>query len=424
MNMNRRFYCAVGVASGVFLLGGGVAEAAATAHEADRNIDPKATRVLPTDIFTATGGQHRLAASIGTLVERADNRTPGHGEAEIQPITESLSNKGMSGAETSPGSHLTNNAGAGRTELLPGLGGARLGGTDLLGGLLGGLPVGNLLGQLTGEGSPLGQLLGGGPLGALAGLTKGPTDAGNPSGEVAANSPTGHDSAGRGDDTAWRQARPGGDSPVGEAGNVTDPALGGAAANPAGRPATLNQPATYQVDGDAAARGNAVQEAPVPRPYNSGDGPVESQSVAGGNPLVDGMFGPDGPIGPMEILGGDTLADLPVVGDLLGRGLSLDTISNIPAIGDAMNQLWTQDAGKTAPALGNLRRSVTRAEQPLAPYGATAESSLGHVAEHRELARQATDKAKVAPELLTMFGPDTLGIQALSGIIQQLPPAG
>jgi hypothetical protein len=143
MNMNRRFYCAVSVASGVFLLGGGVAQAAATPLETGREMDPMAMRGLPTDIFTPTRGQYRLAAPMGTLTERADNRTPGHEQAQIRPDLESLS-------------PVTNNAGAGRTEgLIPGLGGNN---ADALLGLLGGLPGGGLVSNLTGAGSPLGQL--------------------------------------------------------------------------------------------------------------------------------------------------------------------------------------------------------------------------------------------------------------------------
>lgn len=383
MNMNRRFYCVVGVASGLVLLGGGVAQAAATADEADRNIDPRATSGLPTDIFTRTEAQHHIAVSSGTGVGRADSMTPS---------IESSS----------------------RAELLPGLGGNI--GADGLMGLLGTLPGGSVIGKLTGEGGPLGQLFGGGPLGSLLGAKKTPANNGQP-GAANPNGPKTQRPAPGGDANGWHQGGPDGESPTGAMDmNAADPAWNGPAANPPRRPATANRPvAPHANDDTAAAPGGILGEGPTPGAGTDATGiPEKEQAPAGGIPLVGSIFGPEGPLGSVQILGGQTLKGVPIVGELLGGGLSLDKLS-VPAISEVVNQI--DDSDKSSPALGQLATVGKLGRMLLGGESATVPAEAAG-------ARQSIDKTKVTPELLPLFGHDDLGAQDLGGIIYELPTAG
>jgi hypothetical protein len=176
------------------------------------------------------------------------------------------------------------------------------------------------------------------------------------------------------------------------------------------------------MDDAVGARGNVAQEGPAPNASDSGDGLVERQPAAGGNPLTGGMLGPLGKLSSVQILGGDTMVGLPIVGDLIGDGLSLNTLNALPVISDVVNQIGAQEGGKPSPALGhlatvgNLGRMLLGAESTSAPTESAA--APGALVQH------ATDKAKVTPELMPLFGPDVLGTQELSGVIYQLPLAG
>lgn len=355
--MNRRFYCVVGVASGLVLLGGGVAQARATPDEADRNID------------------------------------------------------------------LSADAGAGRTELLSGLGGLGGGGGGGNGaggallGLLGGLPGGSLLGKLTTDGGPLGQLFGDGPLGnLLAGPQKAPANNSGQIGPVTGNSPRFQVPAAAGDDLSSRRlVGPVGEEPIDATGtHMADPAMSGVAAN-APRRSDYDAATPGDAAGETPAHGDAAAETPGHSALSGGDGLVTTESALGANPLAGGILGPYGPLHRVDILGGESLTGLPIVGDLLGGGLSLDTLG-IPAITGVANQIKGQGDGKASPlghlgTVGNLSRMLLGGE----PASERTEAAN---------TQHAIDKTKVTPELLPLFGPDALGTQELGGIIYQLPSAG
>ncbi len=309
--MNRQLFCAVGVASGVFLLASGVAEAA-PADEADRNIAPKAS-----------------------------------------------------------------DAGAGRTELLPGFFGGK-DSADGLADLLKGLPGGPVLRNFMDSDGPLGNLIGGdGPVGSfMAGFS------------------------GDSDDDGDRRSR---------AATVDSPQI----EYPGARD-------DYLMDWRQAV----AQEEPVHDTSDGEETRVERRIVAYGKPLVGGLFGP---IGRMEILGVDTLRGVPVLGDLLADGLSLNTLSGMPPVTDVVEPVLNQDPGKASPPVLGSLPTVGKLGQTLLG-GETAsqptEAAIAPLSNRRALAPRATDKAKVTPSLVTLLGWDAVGTHALNDMIYQLPFVG
>ncbi len=232
--MNKWFYRAVGavgVASGVMLLGNGVAHAEGFA-EAKPTADPQAMRGLVADLFSPTGGLHDLGLSLDTPDARlsaglvADGPlaiTRGAGNVGITAHAPGIQDISLAGklprlSDVAPRTNLLSSAtslltGAtaesGRAEALP-LPGLDMLSSGPLGGLLGGTPGGSPIaglsngplgglangligadgngtvggltsGLLGGDASPLGGLTGGltagdkagSPLDALGGLTGG-----------------------------------------------------------------------------------------------------------------------------------------------------------------------------------------------------------------------------------------------------------
>ncbi|GAA1647850.1 hypothetical protein [Catellatospora bangladeshensis] len=229
--MNKWFYRAVGavgVASGVMLLGNGVAHAEGNAS-AKPTADPQAMRGLVADLFSPTGGLHDLGLSLDTPDTRVSaglvadgplSITRGAGNVGITAHAPGIQDISLAGklprlSDMAPRTNLLSSATSlltgvtaetGRVEALP-LPGLDMLSSGPLGGLLGGTPGGSPIaglsngplgglanglvgadgngtvggltsGLLGGDASPLGGLTGGltggdSPLGALGGLTGG-----------------------------------------------------------------------------------------------------------------------------------------------------------------------------------------------------------------------------------------------------------
>lgn len=339
--MNKWFYRTVGVASGVMLLGSGVAHAE-TVNEAKSTADPIAMRGLVADLLSPTGGLQHLGLSIDTT------------ETNLLP-------------------ELT-----GRDEGLP-LGGL----TGLTGGLLGGEAGGPLGGLLSGKsGGPLtgltGGLLGGdagGPLGALSGLT------GSLSSGVLTDGPNRN---------GLTDGQTGG---LAGAGNV---ALAGTSVDDSDQQAVMLDPALSRQLGDARSqlipaliadaisRHNAGESTPEPGMFVDPSLLADEATTTEGLPIVDklpllgGLLGNGGPLDQFLIVG-DLARNLPVVGSLSnGQGLSLDTVTNLPIAGTLLNQGLVKGGNPansvpivgSLPVAGDLLNGLTSALPNALPTGA------------------------------------------------------
>ncbi|MEV0458351.1 hypothetical protein [Catellatospora methionotrophica] len=188
--MNKWFYRAVGavgVASGVMLLGNGVAHAE-TVTEAQPTADLQAMRGLVADLFSPTGGLHDLGLSLDMTDTRLNaglradgplSITRGTGDLGLTAYAPGMQNISLTGKAPAltralPDTGLLN----GTTGLLKGApkeeGG--LPGLDNVTGVLSSGPLGGLLGGQPG-GSPL-DGLSSGPLGGLTGGLTGGADGG------------------------------------------------------------------------------------------------------------------------------------------------------------------------------------------------------------------------------------------------------
>ncbi|MDI1466269.1 hypothetical protein QEZ54_35360 [Catellatospora sp. KI3] len=420
--MNKWFYRAVGavgVASGVMLLGSGVAHAE-TATEAKPTADLQAMRGLVADLLSPTAGLGDLGLSLDTPQARVDagllpdgpvSITHGNGSLGltahapgVQDIT--LASKLPRLSDMVPSTNLLSSA----TGLLGQAGdgsAARAEGSPLgpLSGLLGGggtSPVAGLTGGLTGGlfggASPIGGLTDG-PLGGLTGgLLRGGTDGGGPLGGL-----TGMLDSGGGADSGPLGGLTGGltDGLGGITGGVgsasQDRALDRALTPRPTVPAaddTTQDPFGDWLDTPAAGlarQGDMLFPGDVLDPTDQQGltlDPVLSRQVADATSqivpdlIADAMgrkadgdlfgAGPDlfAPGGQPDLLtGGPTegipfVDGIPLLGDLIGNGGPLDGIiamgdiaKQLPVVRDVVTGKVTLDTVNQVPVVGNLLRN-------------------------------------------------------------------
>lgn len=371
---------AIGVASGALLLSSGVAHAGA-ADEAKPTVDPQAMRGLVADLFTPTGGQHHLGLSIDEQTQR---------EEFISGLLGGSGGGGPLAGLTSGLGGLTGGSG-GASGLLGGLGG--------LGGLTGGLTgdgggLGGLTGGLTGGGGPLGGLPGGELLGGLTGggnplggLTGGLTGDGGPLGTVTGGLTNGDGAVGGLTSRLTGRLFGGGDKAQAPAGldpamldMLTDDQLGLVQPGPAstdlidpslrGTPADTTGQQAVQLDPDVARQVNdltsplmsaMIADAIAQRMGLAAGEFVEEPAdveenlpVVGGLPVIGDLLGPDGPLGGVLVVG-DFTNGIPLVGPALNGNLGPDSLNNVPVVSQLLNRgLLNTGQGGGLPLVGGL----------------------------------------------------------------------